>query len=260
VSFGKGVLAQGSLVDRSKTIELKSEWEQELTGNEAWMIPTDDEHVEVIFRARLRREDQQALGIPQDKRVSTREAPLLTRVNLKTGQASPYKILPGWFDDEWKPRLQRLQWVGGGKGEQVLFFGLQDGKAQLHRFAGRSWSEPTLFSDAPDHRGWVVSSWKDRVVLFGGDQSKAHWLLREQSSPIAQQLDLRPLRNPGPWIPSASLVLAEAVEPLPSTPKGLAEQCPASFATGPRRVVLLCREPQDARIPGLRAGTRVLRF
>ncbi|MCU0654618.1 MAG: hypothetical protein MUF64_04800, partial [Polyangiaceae bacterium] len=244
-----------------KTIELKGESEQELTGSQAWMIPADDEHVEVIFQARLRPEDQKTLGIPQDKRVSTREAPFLTRVNLKTGQASPYKILPGWFDDEWKPRLRRLQWVGRGKNEQVLFFGLQDGKAQLHRFAGRSWSEPTLVSDAPAYQGWVVSSWKDRVVLFDGDQSKAHWLLREQSSPIAQQLNLhRPPRNPGPWIPSASLALAEAVEPLPSTPKGLAEQCPASFATGPRRVVLLCREPQDARTPGLRAGTRVLRF
>lgn len=118
---------------------------------------------------------------------------------------------------------------------------------------------------------FIRDVWKDRVVSFEGPNPLVAWLKGDASTTLSPPAtgakkgnSWSPPADPaGPVLFDGALGLTGSV----SEPVALHEEmskhaavCLASFATGPRRVVLVCDEATDLDRPSARVGLRVLRF
>lgn len=254
-----------------KTIPLRSEQSWLLKGGPSWILPLDDEQIEVIRYVSLPPSAQASLGL--DEKDSP-PFPLLARVNLKTGEATTWKILSSWLDNEQTPRLSILRWVGRDAEGQLLFFGTHKKKAaegeraeersELYRFSGEEWSTPTQLGDGADSSmSTVFKVWKDNIVIFNNPTGLASWINKGLSLQFEGKISIQLGQNLGPIIPLGWRVLtgdAEIMKLPDAPPPSVVATCPASFATAPHRLVLVCIDAPDQKIPGLRVGTRTLRF
>jgi len=252
-----------------KRVTIPSEQSWLLEGGLSWVIPADDENVDVVRYVPLPSSVRESLGL--DPKAGHMSGPLLARVNLKRGEASPWQLVNGWYDGEKKPRLRHLSWVGRGAEGQLQFFGPADDKhAELHNLIKDDqnkldWGKSISMGEGV-HPGnsSVVPVWKDNAVVFDDSNSVVSWLSKGLTVQVGRNLqhNYGP-RNAGPLLRPGDMALTgEASEPvkLDAAVKKSFNNCPASFASGPRRLVLVCVEPPDAKTPGARVGTRVVRF
>jgi hypothetical protein len=248
-----------------KTIALRSEQSWLLRGGRSWVLPLDDEQIEVARYIPIPPAARASLGF-EEKDRSPAYLPLVARVNLKTGEASPWQPVPGWFDGEKKPRLQGVTWIGRGASGQLLFFGTNEkNQGELHQLAKNEWAKATAIGDgAEPSTAHVMSVWKDHAILFDEGNSIASWLGKGLTVQIGRRFGQSAYnRNPGPLLRPGELALtgdASAPVKVDAAVKAAYNDCPATFATGPQRLVLVCVNPPDGKTPGARVGTRVLRF
>jgi hypothetical protein len=248
-----------------KVIPLRSEQSWSFQGGRAWILPLDDAQLQVVRYVTLTPAARTSFGIDENERAPV-FMPLMAQVNLSTGESTPWQAAPGWLDGEKKPRLRDVSWVGRGASGQLLFFGSNEkGQRELHQLSGDEWAKPTPIGDgAESSAAHVLHVWKDHTILLDDSNSIATWLNKGLTVQIGKRFGHSVYnRNPGPLLaPGEFLMTGEASPPVKIDPamKPLYGTCPASFATGPQRVVLVCSEPPDGKTPGARVGTRVLRF
>jgi hypothetical protein len=248
-----------------KTIPLRSEQSWSFQGGRSWILPLDDAQLQAVRYVALTPAARASFGIDENERAPV-FMPLTARVNLATGESTPWQAVPGWLDGEKKPRLRDVLWVGRGASGQLVFFGSNEkGQRELHQLSGDEWAKPAPIGDgAESSAAHVLQVWKDHTILLDDSNSIATWLNKGLTVQIGKRFGHSIYnRNPGPLLaPGEFLMTGEASPPVKIDPamKPLYTTCPASFATGPQRVVLVCSEPPDGKTPGARVGTRVLRF
>lgn len=256
-----------------KRINIPSAQSWLLARGVAWALPLDDDRIEIVRYVALPHSLLEAQKVsPSARHVA---GPLVSRVDLKRGEATPWELVPGWFVEEQgvvSPRLEEVLWAGRGEGGALTLLG-KEGKdaVALLRLSDGSWSKAVpLGEGAPKNNVRVRDVWKDQAVLFDGSNSVVSWLSKGLTVQVGRAFGAAgmPARNDGPWLRPGEWVLGgEASEPFKVPAKDTAKDaakvayngCVASFPTGPRRVVLLCVEP-PADQPGARVGSRVIRF
>jgi hypothetical protein len=199
---------------------------------------------------------------------------LLSTIDLTTGTASPWELAPGWFLKEGEePRLNEVRSVQRTEDGSLLLAGSDTSRKfyLIKRDAAGTWGDPVVLGEDARSDGVTVRDvWKDRVVALMTPTVEARWLRADATASFKRlATDSYEERSThvgevaGPMLFGGSVALGAAPgepAPLAKDTSQHAGACPFSFATGPRRLVLVCTEATDTDRPSSRVGLRVLRF